>query len=158
MENAQKRGWVVDQIMLVGQLEAAMGHNDERLNDLQQQLENGVEEDMATKITDELSSLYEMQRELYDLRVEAQEGIFAAFPVVDHTKWCLVKHLACAFIIASENFHARGCSAESEQVMLKSASALGKAVSMALGFEPYGCLRCLGEAIAGVSNETEANI
>lgn len=148
----QKRGWVMDQLMLVGQFEAAMGHIDERITDIWVQMEGLEDTDKLAKLSDELSALYETQRDLYNARVTAEQAIFDAFPESDRTKWCLVKHLAMAYSIASENFHARNCDANAESTLKDAAAALGRASGLALGFEPYGCLRCLDEAIQAKDN------
>lgn len=152
-----RRGWVMDQLMLVGQLEAAMGHIDERITDLWIQLEGEEDTDAISKISNELSALYDTQRGLYDARVAAETAIFDAFPNADRTKWCLVKHLSMAYAIASENFHARDCNENSEQTLRATSAALGEVTSLALGFEPYGCLRCLDEAIQGVGDGHSAD-
>lgn len=143
-----KRGWVMDQIVLIGQVEAAMGHTDERISDIWQDL-NGMDlnEESSQGLVEELSSLYELEKLLYALRVEAENQIFDAFPLADRTKWCLVKHLAMSYAVACENFHARACCPEAEQVMLKTGEAVTMASAMAFRFEPFGCFRCLSEAI-----------
>lgn len=150
------RGWILDQLILVGHYEAQLSHIDEKLNDLWNKLEGEVEnmEEMQ-KTTDAISALYEISRDVYAARKEAEQQIFDAVPDADKTYWCQIKHCATAFVIAEENFHARGCDSESEKVMLKAASNLGKVVSLAFGFEPYGCLRCLDEALKGEKNEDE---
>lgn len=148
------RGWVTDQLILIGQYEAQMSHIDEKLNDIWTDFENhGDDQALMERRTKELAVLYEIQRDLYVARKEAEQQIFNEFPDADKTYWCLVKHAATAFVIAEENFHARDCNAEGESAMLKAASNLGKTTGLALGFEPYGCLRCLDEALKGERNE-----
>lgn len=142
-----KRGWVLDQIVLIGQTEAALSHIDERISDLWHDLDNLANTDTEDKIIVELSNLYDLTKTLYDLRVEAEEQIFDAFPDADRTKWCLVKHLATAYATACENFHARQCDSNAEKVMIKSGEAMAKTTAMAFGFEPFGCFRCLSEAM-----------
>lgn len=142
-----KRGWVLDQIVIIGQTEAALGHIDERISDIWQDLDNTEDSDESDKLSAELGALYELEQELYDLRVDAENQIFAAFPDADRTKWCLVKHLAMNYAVACENFHARKCIPDAEQVMLKAGSAVAKASAMAFGFKPFGCFRCLTEAM-----------
>lgn len=142
------RGWVTDQLILIGQYEAQMSHIDEKLNDIWTDFENhGDNEALMEKRTQELAVLYEIQKDLYTARKEAEQQIFDVFPEADKTYWCLIKHAATSFVIAEENFHARGCDSQSESVMLKAASNLAKTTGLALRFEPYGCLRCLGEQI-----------
>ena len=144
------RGWVLDQLILIGHYEAQLSHLDEKLNDLWETLNNETEDmERMQQLTNTINSLYEVGRGIYESRKDAEEQIFKAFPEADKTWWCFVKHAAAAFVIASENFHARGFDADSERAMLGAAENLGRTTGLALGFEPYGCLRCLDEAIKG---------
>lgn len=142
-----KRGWVLDQIVIIGQTEAALGHIDERLSDIWQDLDNADDNTNVDALAREMNDLYELEKDLYALRVEAENQVFDAFPDADRTKWCLVKHLAMNYAVACENFHARDCHPDAEQVMLKAGSAVAKASAMAFGFAPFGCFRCLSEAM-----------
>lgn len=142
-----KRGWVIDQIMLIGQAEASLNHIDERICDLWTDLDNLADTDTEPKIVTELAELYDLTKTLYKLRVDAENQVFDAFPDADRTKWCLVKHLATTYAIACENFHARECDPEAEKVMIDGGEALAKITAMALGFQPFGCFRCLSEAM-----------
>lgn len=144
---ATKRGWVLDQIIIIGQTEAALGHIDERISDIWQDLDNASLGTETDKLADELFILYQLEKDLYALRVEAENQIFDAFPDADRTKWCLVKHLAMNYAVACENFHARDCHPDGEQVMLKAGRAVTTASALAFGFEPFGCFRCLSEAM-----------
>lgn len=146
-DKTTKRGWVLDQIIIIGQTEAAMGHIDERISDIWTDMENMEDDSKSQSLVDELSELYELVHTLYELRVDAENQIFDAFPDADRTKWCLVKHLAMDYAVACENFHARGCHPDSERVMLKAGEALAKSSAMAFGFKPFGCFRCLSEAV-----------
>ena len=144
------RGWVLDQLIMIGQYEAQLSHIDEKLNDLWEALSNETDNvDEMQRLTNVLSGLYEIGRGIYDARKQAEDQVFAEFPEADKTFWCLVKHAATAFVIAEENFHARGFSAEAEKTMLSAAENLGKTVSLALGMDLYGCLRCLDEQMKG---------
>lgn len=148
-QSKTKRGWVVDQIMLIGQAEAALGHIDERICDLWHDIEMMEGTDTEEKLVAELAELYDLTKTLYSMRTEAEEQVFNAFPDADRTKWCLVKHLAMTYAIAEENFHARQCDPDAEKVMLKAGEAVAKTAAMAFGFAPFGCFRCLSEAMSG---------
>lgn len=153
--NGQKdaRGWVLDQLIMIGHYEAQLSHIDEKLNDLWEAVNNETDDiNKMQKMTDTISTLYEIGRGVYDARKEAEQQVFEAFPEADKTFWCMAKHAATAFVLASENLHARGFDADAEKVMLQAAENLGKVTGLALGFEPYGCLRCLDEAIKGGGN------
>lgn len=144
------RGWVLDQLILIGHYEAQLSHIDEKLNDLWDAVNTETEDmEKMQKMTNTISTLYEIGRGVYASRKEAETQVFEAFPDADKTFWCMAKHAATAFVIAEENFHARNFDSDSERVMLGAAENLGKVVGLALGFEPYGCLRCLDEAIKG---------
>ena len=144
----QKRGWIFDEIVKVGQLEAAMAHNDEQVCNLYSDMEEfGDDADRLSKIANELNVNYEITRLDYDNRVDSLNGIFNAIPNSDRHYYCQVKHRATVYAIAGENFHARGCSPEAERSLVAAGKALALTCSLAFGFEPMQCLRCLDEAM-----------
>lgn len=143
-----KRGWIFDEIVKVGQLEAAMGHNDEQICNLYSDMEEKGDDPKALeKIANELSVNYEITRLDYGNRVDALNGIFDAVPGSDRHYYCQVKHRATAYVIAGENFHARGCTPEAERSLVQAGKSLALTCSLAFGFEPMQCLRCLDEAL-----------
>ena len=143
----EKRGWIFDQLMIVGQLEAAMGHNDEEVCNLYQEMDlNADKPEEITKIADKLNAIIEIVKATYPIRTDAQKQIFDAMNGDMH-QWCLIKHLATAYVTAGENYHARDCDPDAERVLTKTGEALAMACSLAFGFEPMSCLRCLDEAI-----------
>lgn len=143
----QKRGWIFDEIVKIGQLEAAMGHNDEQICNLYSDMENLEKPEDAQKIADELNTNYEIIRLDYDNRVDSLNAVFDAVPDSDRHYYCQVKHRAMMYVIAGENFHARGCTPEAEQSLVKAGKSLALTCSLAFGFEPMECLRCLDEAL-----------
>ena len=143
----QKRGWIFDEIIKVGQLESAMGHNDEQICNLHHELSETEDTDRVTKIAEELNVNYEITKLDYDNRVDCLNAIFDSIPGSDRHYYCQVKHRATAYCIAGENFHARGCSAEAENSLIKAGKSLALTCSLAFGFEPMECLRCLDEAL-----------
>lgn len=147
--SSEKRGWVFDQLMIVGQLEAAMGHNDEEICNLYTEMDNNADNpDEIAKITQKLSAIMDIIKSTYPTRVDAQKQIFDVMEGDMHS-WCLVKHLATAYVTAGENYHARNCDPDAERVLVKTGEALAMACSLAFGFEPMSCLRCLDETIKG---------
>lgn len=144
----QKRGWIFDEIVKVGQLEAAMAHNDEQICNIYSDMEEqGGDADALTKLADELNTNYEITRLDYDNRVDSLNGIFNAIPNSDRHYYCQVKHRATVYAIAGENFHARHCDPEAEKSLVAAGKALALTCSLAFGFEPMQCLRCLDEAM-----------
>lgn len=143
----QKRGWIFDEIVKVGQLEAAMGHNDEQICNLYSDMDNLEKPEDAQKIADELNTNYEITRLDYGNRVDSLNGVFDAVPGSDRHYYCQVKHRATAYVIAGENFHARGCTPEAERSLVLAGKSLALTCSLAFGFEPMECLRCLDEAL-----------
>ena len=65
----QKRGWIFDEIIKIGQLEAAMGHNDEQICNLYSDMENTDDPDGLSKVADQLNTNYEIIRIDYRNRV-----------------------------------------------------------------------------------------
>lgn len=143
----QKRGWIFDEIVKVGQLEAAMGHNDEQICNLYSDMEGAETPEELEKIADELNVNYEIIRIDYRNRVDALNFIFDSVRGSDRHYYCQLKHRAMAYVIAGENFHATGCSPEAEKSLVAAGKSLALTCSLAFGFEPMQCLRCLDEAL-----------
>lgn len=145
-----KRGWIFDQLMLVGQIEAGMCHNDEEISNLYADMDNNADNpDEIQKIADKLNTNIELINEDYLDRVDALNQVFDAVEGSDRHYYCQVKHRATRFVLAAENYHARGCSPEAERNLVAAGKALATTCSLAFGFEPMQCLRCLDEALKG---------
>lgn len=143
-----KRGWIFDEIIKVGQIEAAMSHNDEQVCNIYDDMDiNANDPDKLEGLANELNINYEITKLDYDNRVDCLNGIFNAIPDSDRHYYCQVKHRATAFVIACENFHARHCDANAERSMVNAGKSLALTCSLAFGFEPMSCLRCLDEAM-----------
>lgn len=143
-----KRGWIFDEIIKVGQLEAAMSHNDEQICNIYNDMEEfGYDPAALGKLADELNTNYEIIKLDYDNRVGSLNAVFDSVPNSNRHYYCQVKHRATAYVIASENFHARKCCVEAETSMVAAGRALALTCSLAFGFEPMECLRCLDEAM-----------
>ena len=140
-----KRGWIFDQLILVGQLEAAMAHNDEEVHNIRVALENGNED--PTELADKLSLNEDLIKLDYENRVDSLNDVFDSVEGSDRHYYCQVKHRATAVVIAGENFHARGCPAGAEESLHRAMKSLALTCSLAFGFEPMECMRCLDEAL-----------
>lgn len=143
-----KRFWVLDELIKIGHLEAAMSHSDEQIcNVNHDQEQNGTD----IKKLEELAKEGDYHRELIALDYENRTG--CENDLMDMMKgnskdWCYLKHHATAFVIAAENYHARGCDPCAERSLILSGKALALCVSHCFGFEAMDCLRCLGESLA----------
>lgn len=150
-DSNQKRGWIFDQLMIVGELEAAMNHNDEEICNLHQNIADNPEDpDKIQKWADELNNNYEIIAIDYKNRVNALNQIFNAVEGSNRHYYCQLKHRAALFIMAAETYHARGGAPEAEEVLIEAGKSLALTCSVALGFEPFECLRCLDEKIADI--------
>lgn len=157
--NKGKRGWVLDALVKVGQLEAAMSHNDEQICFLKEQLVSGdISEDDVFKISNEIATNEEICKVDYQNRVESLNYIFDQFNG-DRHYYCQLKHRATAFVIACENAHANGWQLADEESVFQCAQSLALTCSLAFGFEPMSCLRCLDEALKtyGFEESKDAN-
>ena len=144
----KKRGWVFDQLMIVGSLEAGMNHNDEQIANLFYELGGEEDEETITKLTDEIAANREILNLDYYNRVDTLNAIFDAVPNSDRHYYCQVKHRATTYVLAAENYHARHECANAEETLKKAAEALALTCSLAFGFEPMDCLRCLSDSLA----------
>lgn len=147
-ELKQKRGWVFDQLMIVGQLEAGMNHNDEEVCNIRTDMENHPDDqEFLEGKAEELMFNTQIVALDYENRVDTLNQIFDAVPGSNRHYYCQLKHRSAAFVQAAENYHARGCSAEAEETMVRLGKTLAMTCSLAFGFEPLQCLRCLDEAV-----------
>lgn len=122
-----KRGWVLDEIIRIGHIEAELSHIDEIMDD------DNLTDDKEITNLEWLSAL------LYEERVEIMNRLLDVTNA-NPRYWCVLKHAATDYVIACENKHAvRFVSNEmaSEQLAL--------ACSLFFGFAPVGCLRCFDE-------------
>lgn len=117
------RGWVVDQLLTIGHLEAAMSHLDE----------------FAIARND----YTELAADLYETRKTIMEDLLDEAD--DKQLWCVIKHLAAAYVMSEEVCHAREYDSESETIMTSVGDTLAGVAEMALGLERTECLRCLSE-------------
>lgn len=146
-DETTKRGWIFDEIIKVGQLEAAMSHNDEQICNIRSAMEEAESAVEISKLADELEANLEIIKLDYENRVNCLNAVFDAIPGSDRHYYCQVKHRATAYVIAGENFHARGCDADAEDSLFAAGKSLALTCSLAFGFEPMACLRCLDEAL-----------
>lgn len=147
-EQKQKRGWIFDQLMLVGSLEAGMNHNDEEICNIYNKLAYEEDEEVVTKLSDQLNQNREIISMDYLNRVDTLNQIFDAVEGSNRHYFCQIKHRATTYIMAAENYHARGCCKEAEDILVKAGEALALTCSLAFGFEPMDCLRCLSDSLA----------
>lgn len=124
-----KRGWVLDEIIRIGHIEAALSHIDELISD--------------DEITDDAKSDLEwMTKKLYKERVDIMKNL-SNVQNAEPKYWCLLKHCATDFVIACENRHSVGVD------ISLSSENLSFACSLFFKFSPTGCLRCLDERLEG---------
>lgn len=148
MANSGARGHVMDTLLLVGHLEALLSHCDERISNLKHDMKEGLESaEDAAEMADELNHQVEIAQYTYQARKALMDGLFKQFPKVDEKAWCELKHIACAYVVASEIYHARDFNPEAESCMAFMAEELALVVSRAFGFDPMNCLRCLDERL-----------
>ena len=144
-EEQPKRGWIFDELIKVGQLEAAMAHNDEEVHNIRVMLENGDGD--PAELAEELALNEDIIKLDYENRVDSLNDIFNSIKGSNRHYYCQCKHRATAVVIAGENFHARGCPASAENSLHLAMKSLALTCSLAFGFEPMECMRCLDEAL-----------
>lgn len=142
-----KRFWVLDELIKIGHLEAAMSHGDEQVCNVNRDMENETED---VKHLEELAKEQDYHREGirldYENRVGCENDIME-FLQGNKKDWCYLKHRAAAFVIAAENYHARDCCPTEEKSLILAAKSLALTASHCFGFEMMDCLRCLGDAL-----------
>lgn len=154
MKKDLKRGWLFDQILLVGQIEAAMEHNDEQICNLYHDLdESGGEPKTVERITDELNANMEILGIDYENRVDLMNDMFEAIKQSDKHYWCQLKHRAMVYVKACENFHARGRNPRAGNAMRRAGRSLAYTCSLAFHMEVMDCLRCLSDSLSEQTEE-----
>lgn len=140
-----KRGWVLDALVKIGQIEAALNHNDEQISYLKDQLSKTDDPTEVTKLIDEIAVNEQLMEIDYQNRKDSMDELFDTLSG-DRHYYCQVKHRAASFITAAEIFHSRGCNPKDEESMHRAAEALALTCSLAFGFKPFSCLRCMDNA------------
>lgn len=155
-DNSQKkgRGWIMDELLRVGHLEAELSHNDERIQKLRQDIDDASSDvEKMTKLADRLGWAVEYGKMIYNQRVRVEQGIFAAFgEEIDEERWCNLKHRLTEYVIAAENYHAREHCGASEDSMVEAGRLVAFLCSITFGFEPMNCLRCLDEKLKSLDS------
>lgn len=147
---AQKRGWIFDAILQIGQIEAGMEHSDEQICNIYHDMsENNGDLDEITKLTEELADNRELLEIDYQDRVVLQNMVFDAIPDSNKHYWCRLKHAATAFAKAAENYHASKLHPEFEQHLVRAGQRLAIVCSRAFGMEVMDCLRCVSDSLSG---------
>lgn len=145
-----KRGWLLDQLMLIGHYEAELTHDDEQIVNIHHDLENSSGDlQEVGRLTDELNFRENLTNLHYEGRAKAEEDVFNAFPGldIDKKKWCDCKHSCAIYILACETYHARDLDPVAKENMIIAGKALTMLVSRTFGFEPMDCMRCLNDAM-----------
>lgn len=120
---ASNRGWIVDALLEIGHLEAALSH---------------IDEFAIAK-----SEYEELGKKIYATRKLAMEDVFKE--AKDPGMWCIIKHLSTAYVMSEEICHAKEYESEKEIIMNTVGDCLAEATEIALGLEKTECLRCLSE-------------
>lgn len=144
---SNKRFWVLDELIKIGHLEAALSHADEQICNLDHDLENS---DGDLETVEQIAKEQDYHREGIALDYENRTG--CEEDILDTTggngkDWCYLKHRAAAFVIAAENYHARECNPKAERSLILAGKSLALTASHCFGFEIMDCLRCLGEKL-----------
>lgn len=125
MSNQSNRGWQIDSLLAIGHLEASLSHLDEFI--------------VAKDYTELAEQIYTTRKDLESELLKDCE---------DPNFWCVLKHLATAYVMSEEITHSSEYSASSFIVMSRVGDCLASAAEEALGLEKSECLRCLSEKLA----------
>lgn len=155
--DAQKRGWIFDAILQLGQIEAGMEHSDEQICNIYHDMsENSGDVEEIQRLTDELADNRDLLDIDYQDRVSLQNMIFDAIPGSNKHYWCRLKHAATVFAKAAENYHASKLHPEFEQHLVRAGQRLAIITSRAFGMEVMDCLRCVSDSLS--AQETPATV
>lgn len=151
------RFWLMDEIIKIGHLEASMSHSDEQICNLDHDIEiNGDDLKKVEALADEKTYHRELIHLNYDNRTACENDIMEWFNG-DKKDWCYIKHQAAVFVIACENYHARGCDPHAEASVIASGKALALATSHCFGLGMMDCLRCVGESMQAGYGQSDAS-
>lgn len=155
-----KRGWLLDQIMMIGHYEAELTHDDEQICNIDSDMKaNSGSLEEIERLTDELAFREQLMGMHYQARVSAEQDIFNAFPDIDRKKWCDIKHAAASYVLAAEVYHARDSHPSARANLIAAGQCLSFLISYTFGFEPMECLRCFNDAMnATTSFDNPVNI
>lgn len=148
--DAQKRGWIFDAILQIGQIEAGMEHSDEQICNIYHDMdENSGDLSEIEALTEELADNRALLEIDYEDRVSLQNMVFDAIPESNKHYWCRLKHAAIVFAKAAENYHASKLHPEFEKHLVRAGQRLAIICSRAFGMEVMDCLRCVSDSLSG---------
>lgn len=158
MNDAQKRGWIFDAILQIGQIEAGMEHSDEQICNIYHDMKEN-DGDLATieALTEELVDNRALLELDYEDRVSLQNMVFDTIPDSNKHYWCRLKHAATAFAKAAENYHASKLHPEFEMHLVRAGQRLAIICSRAFGMQVMDCLRCVSDSLS-VQQEASQNV
>lgn len=147
-----KRPWLMDWLMEIGQDLAIINHCNEKLEYLAKDVENAETEDEIDKIAEKQTALYELKKTAYDGYNVKMTYIFNSVPGAVRDQRCLLKHGCNAITLAMEADDAMRNTVS--EVNLRNAYRIfASAVSIALDIEFTDCVRCLYDGVKTASDE-----
>lgn len=143
-----KRGYILDQLMSIGHLEASLTHTDEEVVNSYEDLSSAGEDfGKVSDIANSLNDTRERAKRRYLLRAFLLDDIFTQIPNSNRKMLCEIKHDAADYVMLAEVYHARGFDENSEKALVEMGKILALSCSAAFGLEPLECLRCLNDTL-----------
>lgn len=148
VNQSTKRGWIFDELMKIGHLEAKLTHQDENICNLYHDMdENSGDKEEIERLVEDLSARHEVERLTYGNRAMSLDHLFSSVPNSNRHWFCDVKHDAAAFVLAAETYHASGFDPDLERSLVYCGKTLAISCSKAFNMEVMDCLRCVNDAL-----------
>lgn len=151
-EQLDKRPWLMDALLYIGNSMAAITHIQEKKQYLLAEIETEEDTDIIQQKINEISNLNDLHDEIYDGYNSVMTHIMD-LPEAKKEYRCLLKHTSTNLIIAMELADAID-GADMDEPLRKAFNGFAGAVSLALGIEFKTCIRCIYD---GLKDRSEKN-
>lgn len=148
-----KRPWLMDALLYIGNCMAAITHIKEKQQYLIAEIENG-DDDQPTidKKTEEIANLNMLRSNVYAGYNTMMTYIMEHIPEAKKEYRCLLKHTSTMIVMALEIGDTLD-NGDSDEVIKQSFNAFAGAVSLAIGIEFKSCIRCIYDGMKKTSDE-----
>lgn len=150
-----KRPWLMDYLMEIGQDMAIINHCCEKLQYLKKDLENAENEDAIDIIAKKQDHFYQVKEKAYDSYNLKMTEIFDIIPNSNKDCRCLLKHACFKVTLAMEGLDARPTNPVVQTNLDLAFDLFAMAVSLAIGIDFHDCVRCIYDGVKEVSEKNK---
>lgn len=147
-----KRPWLMDWLMEIGQDLAIINHCNEKLEYISKDIANAETEEEVDELAKKMDAVYDLKEAAYDGYNIKMTFIFDSIPGAARDQRCVLKHGCNVITLAMEVDDAMHGTI-SEMNLRNAYRIFALSVSIALGFEFTDCIRCIYDGVKTASDK-----